>query len=375
MKLLLILWLALSAFGLCGITTAQQVVEKIDTIESPETLLEQFGNRSEGLLHEGDRLTFMFRTNAREATLTTMIGAPFQRIGRDGPYLGQVVIPDSDRLLMSYSFAENEENGWKSLRHYRGPNAPEIPISVTPLHGEHLKLELESKHLGETRGVEIYVPKVNTKTPLPVVYLTDGQSLSKYVGALDWKIRAGQLAPLLVVGVHNGGYVGNRDKIQSYEFDHRAKEYLALTEDERYEKHSRFLLEEVMPFVEENYNASDLRKDRALSGFSNGGACVTTISVDHPEVFANVFPYSVAAFSRESLKEAAAGKGDALPNYRFAAGTLEMFLAGTRESFEILKAAGAKAELRTFVAGHDSLMWKVALLEDLQAVFPGEKQK
>ncbi len=358
---------------LSGITLAQQNPQPVQEIESPEKLIERFEGLSQGILHENDTLTFMFHSDAVEAKLTNMIDAPFQKQGRSGPWLGQVIVPESAKLLMSYAFTENDENGWDKLMRYRGPEAPPLPVSVTPILGRHIKHRLVSKHLNEQRIVEVYVPDVEPEEKLPVVYLTDGSAMDSYVGPIDWKIRNGQLRPMIVVGIHSGGYVGDRNKVQSLKFDYRAQEYLKAVGDERYKKHCLFLKDEVIPFVEKNYGASSDRSKRVLSGYSNGGACALTLSIDYPELFANVFPYSVAFFDRDNLREEIKGKIKSLPNYRFAAGSLEHFIKGTRASHEILSNAGANAEIRTYVAGHDPLLWLVALLDDLETVFPGEK--
>ena len=344
----------------------------MEMIENTDAVIAKFNDRAEGVLHEGDTLTFLFHSDAVEANLTTMINAPLEKQGRDGPWLGQVIVPDSDKLLMSYAFTENDENGWEKLKYYRGPQAPALPLATLPIRGKHIKHRLFSKQLGEHRMIEVYVPDVESHENLPVVYMTDGGAIDRYVGPIEWKIQTGVIQPIILVGIHSGGYVGNRDKVQQLQFDYRAKEYLSGIGDERYRKHCLFVRDEVMPFIERTYGASGERSKRVLSGYSNGGACVLTLSVDYPELFANVFPYSVAFFSRDDLRENIQDKTDVLPNYRFAAGTLEHFIKGTQESYDILKQAGINAEMRSYVAGHDPLLWLIALLDDLEAVFPGK---
>ena len=356
-------------------TAQQQPPEPVNKIESPNEIMAKLGDLSEGLLHDGDRLTFMFRSDAVKVKLTNMINAKIEKQGRNGPWLGQVDVPESSKLLMSYAFTENEQNGWNQLKEYRGPDAPPLPRSSFPIKGQVFKYQIKSKHLGGYRKFEVYMPAIESSDPLPVVYMTDGQAFDRYTGPIDWKIENGEIQPIIVVAIHNGGYVGDRNKVQSIEFDYRAKEYLGGLGDERYEQHCSFLIEEVMPFVEENHNASSDKSKRALSGYSNGGAYVLTASVDHPDLFGHVFPYSVAFFDRDDLKENLKGKSDKLPKYRFAAGILEHFIKGTQESHAIVKDAGVDAEIRTYVAGHDPLLWKVALLEDLQAIFPGSEKK
>ena len=354
-------------------------VTVVEKIESPEELIQKLGNRSEAIIHDADIVSFLFRTDAAKTGLSTVWDIPFKKQGRSGPNIGQVKIVDSDRLLLSYSFTENDENGMLNQSHYRGPNAPEIPQSVTQLTGRHIKYQINSKHLGEPRKFEVYLPKTDPKTvpdsPLPVVYLTDGSVLSAYVGAIDWKIQNGLIAPIVVVGVNNGGYIGNREKEFSSDYDHRAQEYLAGLGSDRYALHKQFLHDEVIPFVEKTHGVSSDRKDRVLSGFSNGGAYALTAATDNPEMFADVFAYSVAYFDPTALREVVTKNEASLPRFRFAAGTLESFMGGTKRAHELLSEFKVDTEIRSYVAGHDQLMWMVALIEDLEDRFPGPNAK
>lgn len=350
----------------------QKDVQVLKELQDQDQLIERLGNRTSAIFQDGDRLTIMFRSDAAKAELANMLGGELIQPNRDGLHIAQMIIPDSNKLLMSYALKENDENVWRFMKHFRGEDAPQIPQSVTRLRGEHHKFQLESKHLEEPRRVEVYVPGVESDKPLPVIYLTDGNALESIVGSLDWKIRNGEIAPMVVVGIHNGGYIGDRKKVYNPEFDRRAKEYLSGIGSDRYEKHNLFMSEELFPYIEKKFNASNQRKDRALSGYSNGGAFAVTASVDHPDWFGNVFAYSVAFFDRDELRKAV--KEKSLPEYRLAAGTLEHFIKGTRDAHEILETAGVSTSLRTFVAGHDPLMWKIALLEDLALRFPGESK-
>ena len=138
---------------------AQEMPEPVTAIEDQEELVERLGNRSEAIFHDNDRLTFLYRSDAAKVGIQTMVNASLKRIGRTDTYIGQLIVPDSERLIMSYAFKENDEETWHKLAPYRGPDAPAIPQSLKKLRGKHYKYRLRSEHLDCDRGLEVYVPK------------------------------------------------------------------------------------------------------------------------------------------------------------------------------------------------------------------------
>ena len=344
-------------------------VERLEPPADLEPLIERLGARERAVWLDDDRLTFLLRSRAENVGLTTMIDVPFVEVD-DGLHLGQVRLPDIDQLILSYSFTKEDENGWDQLSSFRGASAPPIPEACLPLAGRHLYYSLESEYLSEPRTVEVYVPAGN-ETGLPVVYMADGSALEEYVGSIDWAIRQGRLAPMVLVGVHNGGYGGDRDAEYDPELDWRAKEYLEAVGDERYLNHLLFLLEDVLPFVEARHGVSDEPSKRVLSGYSNGGAFALTAGAGEPSVFGHVLAYSVAFFDRDALRERV--EGAELPSFSFAGGELEWFIEGTRDAAAILEESGADVRLRSYIAGHDPLLWRIALHEDLARLFPGQR--
>ena len=91
-----------------------------------------------------------------------------------------------------------------SLRTYADP-APARPKQVA-----HETLTLMSKALGESRRIHLYKPPgfANMPGPLPVLYLLDGGDDEDFphpgvLAAIDLAIRAGEMRPLVVVGIEN----------------------------------------------------------------------------------------------------------------------------------------------------------------------------
>ncbi len=361
---------ALGLIGSVGALGPQESIEVVHQIEDPDALVARLDGRGRAIFADGDLLTFVAWSRAAEFELNNRLGADLKPHENDGYHLAQVRIERLDELLMSYEYLVGDETPGKGLQSWVGSLGPELFPGNEVLLGKTTRYALKSSAFGERRAVQVYEPVREGEEPLPVVYMTDGGAFDRYVGAVDRLIEQGRLAPLVLVGVHSGGYRGSRELLHSTDFDYRALEYLGGLGDERYTQHKRFLAEDVLPWVEQRHGASTERSARVLTGFSNGGAYAVTAGVEQSDLFGTVCAYSVAFFLEDALAEAAAGKE--LPRFRLAAGTLEHFMRGTRSAEKVLQAAGAEVELRSYVAGHDPLLWKVALLEDLIELFPGE---
>jgi enterochelin esterase-like enzyme len=56
-------------------------------------------------------------------------------------------------------------------------------------------------------------------------------------------------------------------------------------------KYSNFLLEEILPFVEDKYNISKKPEHRATGGISSGGICAWTVAWERPDQFGKVLSH------------------------------------------------------------------------------------
>jgi enterochelin esterase-like enzyme len=145
----------------------------------------------------------------------------------------------------------------------------------------------------------------------------------------------------------------------------RTREYLPGVDKETFERHLRFFTEELMPWASRTYGVSARRAERALFGFSSGGAFALNMAVVHPELYAAVLPFSVGVPIGTLLPT------PDLPRIYLAAGELEpSFAATTRQAQGVLHEAGAEAIFTSYPSGHDILMWELALVNYLPAVFP-----
>jgi enterochelin esterase-like enzyme len=149
---------------------------------------------------------------------------------------------------------------------------------------------LESKYLQTSRRITVMRPPACGATPVPVLYLNDGQNLfdpGRAFGGNTWRVAEtvnrlmgeGRIPPLMIVGIDHGGVS-------------RAREYLPVEDDRN--PHARrplgrqyveFVTREVIPFVERSYPVSRRTSGRALGGSSYGAASALLTGLERPGVF------------------------------------------------------------------------------------------
>ncbi len=165
------------------------------------------------------------------------------------------------------------------------PGAPTLPVRVS------LHPWFHSRFLRNDRDITVYVPPEYEEQPernFPVLYLHDGQNLfdpaTSFVPGRTWRvaetadaaIEAGEVAPLIIVGVANTG-------------DHRLAEYTPVPDWKmgggEADKYGRLLTEELMPFINANYRTLHGRENTGLGGSSLGGLVTLYLGLKYPERF------------------------------------------------------------------------------------------
>ena len=163
----------------------------------------------------------------------------------------------------------------------------------TSLTGNIRKHEsFPSKTLGNRRNLIVYLPPnydSETKRRYPVVYMHDGQNvmdgMTSYIPNAEWRadeaaerlIRAGLLEPIIIVGIDNAQA-------------ERGNEYTP-TADAQYkfggksEQYGKFLVDEVMPFVNRTYRTKTGAKNTGLIGSSLGGLVTMDLGIRYPDKF------------------------------------------------------------------------------------------
>ncbi len=282
-------------------------------------------------------------------------------------------IPDSplwhgtrryDRLaegLLSYSFAVTTEgkSHRTELHLWRGSEAPP-PIGLADsLQGQIHTQAIDSDRLGGAREVSVYLPPTPSETtPPPVIYMADGASVEVYAKVLEPLIFADRIPATVIVGVHNGGYLGEHaPDFSDYdpEKDLRMAEYLPVLASEHFPRHEEFFCEEVPIWAEDEFGVSDSSSQIAVLGHSNGGRFAATMGIDHPDHFGHVIAFSMGAGESPSWDS----PPDRKARFYLAAGTWEQRYHSTTQDFHrALKEAGFHSTFSSRVASHDVTMWQ-----------------
>jgi len=148
-----------------------------------------------------------------------------------------------------------------------------------------------SKILNNDRDVLVYLPPDydKHKQRYSVFYLNDGQNLfdgaTSFIPGQEWRadetaqqlITEGRIEPLIIVGIYNTG-------------KERANEYTP-AQDEKYkvggkaDLYGRMLLEELKPFIDQNYRTRTDAAHTGLGGSSLGGLLSLYLGLKYPQTF------------------------------------------------------------------------------------------
>lgn len=243
---------------------------------------------------------------------------------------------------------------------------PDIPTLTLNRH------RLKSELLGSEREILIYTPPGYSRTraePYPTVYLFDGNDPDGDVFAsqtVENLIYARRIPPIVVVRI--GNVAGMRSDDLSCN-----------------EKFSRFVADELAPFVRRGYHVSPSASSTLISGKSIGGLAATCAGLYQPSVFGLILVQS-GSFWWQPLQ-----KPWAEPNWvarQFAttpklpltfymeAGIWEVDLDGTggniletsRHLRDVLIAKGYSVTYREFAGDHDRINWRGSLADGLIAL-------
>jgi enterochelin esterase-like enzyme len=316
----------------------------------PAALRARLGDGRLAVWAESDVLHVLWAGQADEAQLAAGIQPRLWPVeGADGLWEASLRIRQLDRAVISVAvlaWRAGEERHSQTLDEvvWRGPSAPAAPSAGARPAAveEHI---LDSRALGAPRRLTVYRPP-GADRPLPGCVLADGQSVRGFADTLESAILAGEVAPVLLVGVDNAS-----DPARPWP-DRRAQEYLPGLDRRRFGAHLRFVADEVVPFATGRLGAAD--GPWIAAGFSNGGAWAVAAAQRRPEVFAGVAAFSVGVVpQRIGAKARAAGV-----RHYLAAGTLEPgFRRATRQWAERLRRAGLECRHHEWIGGHDHLWW------------------
>jgi predicted alpha/beta superfamily hydrolase len=153
--------------------------------------------------------------------------------------------------------------------------------------------EFESDVLENERTIHVYLPpdyEAGT-TRYPVLYMQDGQNLfdpAQAAFGVEWEagktadrlIAEGSMEPIIIVGIEN---TPQRKAEYSPPFgEHPGKS----------DEYAGFLLEELKPFVDEEYRTKPGRDETGIGGSSLGGLAALSICIENYDSFGHCAAFS-----------------------------------------------------------------------------------
>ncbi len=180
-----------------------------------------------------------------------------------------------------------------------------------------------STHLNVPRNVLVYLPPeygTNPERRYPVLYMHDGQNLinpQDAFGGVVWGvdetaqtlILENQIEPLIIVGIYNSG-------------DKRLDEYTPVKSaggrmkgrGGQADNYGRMIIEELKPFIDNEYLTKSEREFTGLGGSSLGGLVSLHLGFKRPDVFSRLAVISPAVWwaNNQIIREVAL-VGERLP--------------------------------------------------------------
>lgn len=201
-------------------------------------------------------------------------------------------------------------NGWPSAV------AQERQHTLTGDIRTHAKFH--SRFLPADRDIIVYLPpgyEQDKKKRYPVLYLHDGQNIfdgaTSYIPGMEWRvdetaqalITAKAISPLIIVGVYNAG-------------TERVDEYTPTKDEQvkqggRADLYGRMLVEELKPFIDQQYRTLRGPRETGLGGSSLGGLVSLYLGMKYPQVFGKLAVVSPSVWwdNRMIVRDVQALKG------------------------------------------------------------------
>ena len=337
---------------------------------SPQFLASKLEADPAGCWADGDELTFACRSDAAGVLPGPVIELPMWRVGEadggsDAPGNGgtggdlwalSVRIERLPEAVIGYGFWPLDADGGllggqrgPVPHRFRGPEAPaELPSHPDDeLRGEVQTHNVASSSLRSNRKVTVYLPPQHSPAErLPVLYATDGGMIGPYIRRLDAGITNGAVPRFVLVAAHSapmGGY-GNE----------RAMEYLPGFDNDRFDRHQRFFVEELTAWAAEQFGVSEDRSQRGVFGASDGGGHALAVGHMHRDKFGHAMAYSTGMPPNEQMN----WNADEAPFVHLCAGTLEGGFHQATEAWAAwLHFAKSPHDWTERVCGHDLIQW------------------
>lgn len=148
--------------------------------------------------------------------------------------------------------------------------------------GKMITKEIASVYLQETMQVKVFLPETfNPLYQTTICYMQDGNDyfqMGRVATVSDRLHEEEVLVNTTFVGIH---YIDRRDRLRKY-----------YPYGEQYKAYQQFLMEEVLPVVEDVHPINPLGKKQALMGDSLAGTFALVMAMKYPKTFHSVIMQS-----------------------------------------------------------------------------------
>jgi enterochelin esterase-like enzyme len=333
-----------------GLPDGQEAV-RVWRPRDPAELRSRLGAAPLAVWSDGDVLDVLWRGDAEQVELRSGVQLRLWRVeGTSDLWEASLRIRRLDEAVITILVIPVREGDDRLVRVpdllvWRGPRAPAALPDARQLSGTLDEHTIDSAELRAPRKLTVYRPP-GSAGPLPGCVLADGQSAGSFAQVLEPAILAGDVPPVLLVGVHNAANLARPWP------DRRGQEYVPGNNPRRFSAHLRFVTGEVIPWAASRFGAPP--GSWIAAGFSNGGSWAVAAAQRRPDTFTAVAAFSVGVVPRQVAR---AARTAGVRHY-LAAGTLEAgFRDATRQWAQRLQRAGLPCRHQEWVGGHDDYWW------------------
>jgi enterochelin esterase-like enzyme len=204
---------------------------------------------------------------------------PLSRVGETSVYAGVATLAHGAAMSWHYEVGDRRAGGGQLEAYEAHPDSREragVPKGAVKQMPPWQSRIFE----GTTRDWWVYVPaQYKPETPAAVMVFQDGAGYKDFVPTVfDNLIAAGDMPVTVGIFIQPGLLKDGRPN-RSFEYDTLSDQY------------ARFLLEEILPEVEQTVKLRHDAASRAIAGASSGGICAFTVAWERPDEFSKVLSW------------------------------------------------------------------------------------
>ena len=234
----------------------------------------------------------------------------------------------------------------------------EIQYNPNILHGTVVAKSIYSTNVSVSYQLNIYLPPgydTSSSLTYPTAYFQDGAeyiSLGSAVKVIDNLIDSNKIKPLIAV------FVTPNNRNEEYAFSKRNQYRL-------------FFVNELVPYIENNYKTITSPDNRLVLGDSFGGNISALISYNHPEVFGLCGLHS-AAFWPNNYEALVMITSGPIKDIKWSSiwGTYESIYPELRSFRDFMIGNGCEIDWLERPEGHSWGLWRASLDRMLEYFFP-----